>query len=133
MLKAYRSLKDIQKDFPNDDSCLDYLEAVRWRNGIRSPFTNSVAVTRVNERLYLCKETKKRFSVTTNTIFAGTKSGLTNRFKIIWLLAVDPTLSTLRIAERTGLNQKTVWNFKQKLDMAKNANRTQTGVNNASH
>jgi hypothetical protein len=132
MLKAYRSLKDIQKDFPDNESCLDFLEAVRWKNGIRSPFTNSTAVTRVSERLFLCKETNKRFTVTTNTIFSGTKSGLTNRFKIIWLLAIDPALSTLTIAGRTGLNQKTVWNFKQKLDLAKNAHETQTGVNHGS-
>lgn len=121
MLKAYRSLKDIEKDFFNDERCLDYIRSIKWKNGVVSPFDPSSPVTRVDDRWYLCKSTQKRFTVTTQTIFSGTKSALQDWFKVIWLMTANPDISSSEIARRARLNQKTVWNFKRKIEMAQKA------------
>ena len=119
MLKAYRSLHDIECAFSDEDDCYWYLGTILWPQGVRSVFTGTNKVTKVNDRTYLCKETGKRFKVTNGTIFANSKVSLPQWFKIIWLHEVEPGLSSVEVAKRLGMNQKTVWRVLQKLDEVK--------------
>ena len=116
MLQAYRSLRDIELTFPDQGTCLDYLEKIRWNGNVTSPFTGSHQIRKVAKNTYECKDSGKRFTVLNNTIFAHSKMGLRHWFKVIWFFIFQPGISTLKVSERTGINQKTVWLMKQKLD-----------------
>lgn len=115
MLAAYRSLKDIEKAFPDWERCYAYLEKVRWDNRPISPFDPHAKVTRVNTYNYKCKATNKRFNVLTGTIFAYSKLPLVDWLRVIWLLQARPGISTPRAATLCGLHQKTVYAMQQRL------------------
>lgn len=38
MLKEFKSLFDIQQEFPDEESCINYLEELRWVGLVTSPF-----------------------------------------------------------------------------------------------
>ena len=114
-------MNDIEKAFPDQDACMQYLEHLWWKEGIVSPF-DPLSTVRVEFAYhYYCKKTRRRFSVLTNTIFSGTKAPLQDWFKVIWLYEVAPELSTIKAAKVTGVRQKTVWTMKQKIENAKNS------------
>lgn len=119
MLKAFRSLKDIENAFPEQENCYEYMEWILWKNKVCSPFTGTTDVTRVDYKTHLCKTTNKRFTVTTGTIFSGTRLPLIDWFKVIWLGTTEPGLSSLAVAKRTGVTQRTVWNMQKKIKLVK--------------
>lgn len=119
MLSAIRSLADIDILFPDEYTCNWYLEKLKWKDAPVSPYDPSARIRHVGDFRYKCLSTGRYFTARTGTIFHGTKTSLIHWFKVIWLLETKPTISTLKAAELTGFNQKTIWNMQQRLKAVK--------------
>lgn len=47
----FKSLMDLQKAFPTEQDCINYLEGMRWQGKVVSPFDPT-------SKVYKCKDTK---------------------------------------------------------------------------
>jgi len=54
----------------NEDKCRDYLEELRWPNGVACPRCGLMSISRVQKsRVFECNSCRYQFSVTAGTIF----------------------------------------------------------------
>ena len=53
----FNTLCDFYSAFPNEKTCIDYLEKLLWPNGVVSPYDKSSKVYRRGDGLYRCKNT----------------------------------------------------------------------------
>ena len=65
----FNTLYDFYSTFPNEKTCIDYLEKLLWPNGVVSPYDKNSKVYRRGDGLYRCKNTGKNFNVRIGTIF----------------------------------------------------------------
>ena len=134
----FKSLTDLIAAFPDEKSCLEYLEKLRWPTLVTSPFTEQrereinirlgnidANSTEAHELLkehakynvykykngkYKCAYTKKYFNAKTGTMFENSKLPLQKWFIAIYLLTTHKKgISSLRLAEHIGTTQKTAW------------------------
>lgn len=86
-VSKFNSLIELLEAFPDEESCIVYLEKLRWRNGkVKSPFDKKSKVYYLPNHRYMCKNTQKIFNVKVGTIFHGTKLPLRKWFMAIWLV-----------------------------------------------
>lgn len=119
MNKNFKSLSDIEKHFRDGYECQEYIESLRWKKGLVSPYTGSQNVKHIGfyDR-YVCLDTGRGFSALTGTIFSKSKVGLVIWFKVIWLNWQYPEMNSSEIAKQLAMNQKTVWGMLKKLRLA---------------
>ena len=84
-LSDFNSLFDLVQIFSSEEKCIEYLESVRWKDGVISPFDPTSKVYKCSKG-YWCKNTNKVFNVKTRTIFENTKISLQKWFMAIWLI-----------------------------------------------
>ena len=102
--------------FPNEDSCIQYLEKKRWKDRIISPFDSTSTVYKCKGHKYRCKNTGKYFTVKTNTIFAKSKIPLIKWLYLIFIYTKHKrSLSSHQAARDLGVTQKTAWYMMNKL------------------
>ena len=70
--------------FPDDAACLDYLEWLRWPEGFECPQCKTPGHWRMADGCFWCALCRRRVSVTTGTIFHGTRTPLTVWFEASW-------------------------------------------------
>lgn len=118
MLK-FSSILDLIRAFPNEQSCIDYLTQLRWKNGVVSPFDTTSKVYVCKDNRYKCKNTGKYFNARTNTIFEGSKISLQNWFIAIYLYTSHKRgISSYQLARDLAVTQKTAWFILQRLRYA---------------
>ncbi len=109
------NLVEVLERFPDEDSCLYHLEAIKWRGSPHCPYCDSDNVVRRiknNEGVgrWNCRNCLSPFKVTSGTIFQGTKIPLRKWFAAIALiLNAKKSLSSCQIARDLDLNQKSAW------------------------
>ena len=59
--KEVNSILDLIKAFPNEQSCIDHLEILRWNDNIISPFDSASKVFNCKGNKYKCKNTIEGF------------------------------------------------------------------------
>ena len=59
------SLDELVKTFNTQQKCIDYLEKIRWKGNVISPFDPSSKVYKLKNNQYRCKNTDKDFNVKT--------------------------------------------------------------------
>lgn len=72
--------------FSDDESCVDYLQWLRWPEGICCPRCLSAFVNNEPDNRLRCKKCWYRFSATAGTIFDKTRTPLTGWFQTAWLM-----------------------------------------------
>ena len=82
----FKSLIDLVTAFPTEQSCIDYLEQLRWNGNVISPYDPTSVVYKCKNNKYRCKNTLKTFNVKTGTLFDNTKVKLIKWFMAIWLV-----------------------------------------------
>lgn len=109
-IKEFSSILDLIKKFPDEQSCIDQLEAIRWGGNVVSPFNTESKVYKCKGNKYKCKETRKYFNVRTGTIFEDTKLPLRTWFLAIYLIASHKKgISSHQLARDLSVTQKSAW------------------------
>lgn len=102
---------EVYKQFPDQDSCITYLEQVRWQGTPKCPYCQSDNSTPLpKESRHHCNTCNTSYSVTVNTIFHKTKLDLQ-----VWFLAITLILnakkgvSARQLARDLGVHRNTAW------------------------
>jgi transposase-like protein len=111
MLATFNSLFDLMDAFPDEQTCIDHLRAVRWRDGESCPYCGSARIYHFTDRkTFKCGDCRTRFSIKAGTIFADTKLPLRKWFMAIWLITNHPKgIASTTLAKDLKVTQKTAW------------------------
>lgn len=117
MLKAsFNTILDLINAFPDEQSCIDHLEKLRWNGNVVSPFDEASKVYKCANSRYRCKNTGRYFNVKTATLFDNTKVKLQKWFLAIWLATSHKkAISSIQLSKDIGVTQKTAWFMLQRI------------------
>ena len=106
----FKSILELIQAFPDEQTCIDHLEEIRWNDNVVSPFDANSKVYNCKGNRYKCKESGKYFNVKTNTIFDNTKLPLQKWFLAIWLVTGHKKgISSLQLGRDLDITQKSAW------------------------
>jgi len=106
----FNSIIELIRAFPDEQTCVSYLEKRRWAGNVVSPFDEISKVYTCSKGRYRCKNTSKYFNVKTNTLFHGSKVELQKWFLAIWLMTSHKKgISSIQLGRDIGVTQKTAW------------------------
>jgi transposase-like protein len=108
----YNSLVAMLEAFPDEESCIEHLEQLRWPKGIVCPCCGSTRKVYHVERkhIYKCADCNNQFSVRKNTIFEESRLPLRKWFMAAWLITANRKgIASTQLAREIGVTQKTAW------------------------
>jgi len=112
----FKSILDLIKAFPNEKSCIDHLEILRWNGNVISPFDATSKVYKCKGNKYRCKNSGKYFNVKTDTLFDNTKIELQKWFLAIWIVTSHKKgISSLQLGRDLDITQKSAWFMLQRI------------------
>lgn len=98
------------KMFPDAESARLYLEARRWKNGVRCAACNSERVGQHSPGYYRCNACKEAFTVRTGTIFERSHVPLHKWLYAMYLLVTARKgISSIQLSKEIGITQKSAW------------------------
>ena len=110
------NLIDVFERFPDQESCIEHLERVKWQGKPFCPHCGSMNIKRKKGDgigrvgRWNCHDCKASFKVTHGTVFHGTKISLQKWFLAISLiLNAKKGISSYQLQRDLDLNQKTAW------------------------
>ena len=110
MLPEFKSILDLVKAFPDEQSCIDHLERLSWSGSPVSPFDATSKVYKCAGNKYKCKNTGKYFNVRTGTIFDNTKIPLQKWFLALYVFSSHKKgISSHQLAKDIDVTQKSAW------------------------
>lgn len=120
MLQQFDNLIQMMAAFPDEQSAVDHLTAIRWKNGAFCPACGSTKVYHFSDkRTHKCGDCRKRFSIKVGTIFEDSKIELRKWFMAVWLLTSHKKgIASTQLAKDIGVTQKTAWFMTQRLRYA---------------
>jgi transposase-like protein len=81
------NLADLVEQFGSNDRCRDYLEHLRWPDGVECPKCKAKSVSRIStRRQFDCNSCRNRFSVTAGTVFHDSHLALWKWFAAVYLM-----------------------------------------------
>ena len=106
--------------FPDDSSCVEFLERLRWPNGFVCPLCGWSQGWRIADGRFSCGGCARKVSVTSGTIFHGTRTPLTSWFAAVWYMTSQKNgVSALGLQHVLGLGSyRTAWTMVHKLRTA---------------
>lgn len=108
--------------FQDNQRAIEYLEQIRWRDGVICVYCNSNKTCRhkeQNKTRWQCWNCKKSFSVTVGTIFHHSHVPLKKWFILIALmLNAKKGLSSLQASRDLGIPQVTTWSMMHRIRKA---------------
>jgi transposase-like protein len=122
------TLSEIMDRFSTDEKAREYLESIRWPNGVTCPHCQNAKAERIwkiqaNEGkeiragLYQCAECNKQFTCTVGTIFEDSHIPL-RKWLIAWYLMVSSkkAISALQVQRSLGFGSyRTAWLMMHKI------------------
>lgn len=107
----------IFQKFPDQESCIKYLESIKWANGIICPYCgNSNNYPLKKEFRHHCNSCRKSFSVTVGTIFHDTRLPLQKWFLAISLiLNAKKGISARQLSRDLEVNKDTAWSMAMRI------------------
>jgi len=112
----FNSLLELFETFPDEQSCINHLEQLRWNGFVVSPFDPTSKVYKCKDNKYRCKNTGKYFNVKTNTLFDHTYIPLRKWFAAIWLVTSHKKgISSLQLSRDIDVTQKSAWFMLQRI------------------
>ncbi len=117
VMKQNIEYEEFEKIFPDELTCLRYLDEVKWVNGyICKKCTNDKYFEGSQLFARRCTRCGYNESITSNTIFQGTKFPINKAFYITYTVITEREDITLdQLSEILELRRNTCWNFKKKL------------------
>lgn len=111
---TYEQFKEI---FPNELSCLNFLDKLKWGNGFVCIKCDNRKYSRGHHKFSRrCSKCGYDESITSNTIFHRVKFPLQKAFYILYVMSHAADEYTLdELSEMLDLRRNTIWNFKKKI------------------
>ena len=111
------SLVQFIKKYGTDQQCRDALFKARWPHGFTCPCCGHDKFYEISTRqTYECNQCHRQTSVTSSTVFADTKLGLTIWFLAIYLITQSKDgISSLNLARTLGISANAALRMKHKL------------------
>lgn len=110
MFPEFKSIFDLLKAFPTEQSCIDHLERLSWNGNPVSPFDPTSKVYKCAGNKYKCKNTGKYFNVRTGSIFDNTKIPLQKWFLALYVFSSHKKgISSHQLAKDISVTQKSAW------------------------
>jgi len=110
------NLIEVMERFPDQESCIDHLERIRWAGKPVCPHCSRKRIKRKKEDgvgrvgRWHCKSCNASFKVTHGTLFHGTQIPLQKWFMALALiLNAKKGISSYQLARDLDLNQRTAW------------------------
>jgi len=115
-----RTFRELEAWFPDERTCLTYLERLRWPGGFVCPRCGSMKAWQLTRGLWRCAVCRKETSVTAGTIFAATRLPLKTWFAAVWYVTNQKLgVSALGLQHALGLGSyETAWAMLHKLRRA---------------
>lgn len=113
MFANFDSLYSLFEAFPDEQSCVDHLRSIRWRDGEFCPHCGGTRIYHFSDRkTFKCgdPECRQRFSIKVGTIFEDTKLPLRKWFAAIWMITNHPKgIASTTLAKDLKITQKSAW------------------------
>ena len=106
------TIKHFEQQFPDEDSCLEFIKQARWRDGVHCTKCDKVTGHyRIKGRkVYSCEFCGVHVSPTADTIFHKSSTSLKTWFHAMFLMASTRTgISAKQLERETGVTYKTAW------------------------
>jgi transposase-like protein len=105
------NLVSLIADFGSEDKCREYLEALRWPQGVRCPRCESDKISRITKRnQFDCDGCRYQFSVTAGTIFNDSHLPLWKWFLAVYVIGESKKgVSANQLKRMVGVSYKTAW------------------------
>jgi len=114
MLQHFDSLFEMTQAFSDEQTCIDHLRAIRWKDGAFCPYCGNTTAARIynfsDNRTHKCADCRQRFSIKVGTIFEDTKLPLRKWFMAIWLITSHKKgIASTALAKDLKITQKSAW------------------------
>ena len=111
MIKQFDSLFDLMDAFPDEQTCLDHLRSIRWKDGEFCPHCGCNRIMHFGDKkTFKCSDCRQRFSIKVGTIFQDTKLPLRKWFMAIWLITNHSKgIASTTLAKDLKITQKSAW------------------------
>ena len=115
-----RTLLELERRFSSEDSCAEYLAALRWPSGWACPRCSGTEAWQVRRDRWRCGKCRYEMSITAGTIFQDSHLPLTIWFRAMWQVTSQKNgISALGLQRVLGLGSyKTAWAMLHKLRRA---------------
>lgn len=118
---------EVYKRFPDQKTCIKYLEKVRWGKKPICPYCDSKNTNPlISELRHHCNGCRKSFRVTVGTIYHRTHIPIQKWFLLTSLmLNAKKGLSSCQASRDIGIQQKTVWSMMHRIRKAMETDQAQ--------
>src|SRR5438552_1780018 len=105
------NLAELIEQFGSEDRCHEYLEQLRWPDGVRCPRCDSDKISRIaKRRQFDCDACRYQFSVRVGTIFHDSKLPLWKWFLAVYMMGESKkSVSANQLKRMLGVSYKTAW------------------------
>ena len=106
------TIKDFDKNFPNDDACLEWIKNHLYPDGIYCPICQMITQHHrmVKRRSYSCDRCGHHIHPTAGTIFEKSRTSLKSWFYAMFLMSATRCgISAKQLQRETGVTYKTAW------------------------
>ncbi|NLR90327.1 7TM diverse intracellular signaling domain-containing protein [Flammeovirga agarivorans] len=114
------TLEEFENMFPTDESCYDYLEEIKWKNGYNcKKCGNELYAKGTGPNSRRCKKCNYNESVTSGTLFHRLHFPIKKAFYMVFIVySKKGDISSTKIAELLEMRQNTCWKFSKKIKEA---------------
>jgi len=114
------SLFAFQQQFPDEASCLSFLETQRWGEDNKNrycPHCGSLKTYKFADgKLFKCGDCRKKFTAKVGTMFSDSHIALQKWFYAIYLnTSLKKGISSIQLAKYLDITQKTAWFMLQRI------------------
>lgn len=115
-----KTLLELEHRFSTEEACQQYLFSLRWPSGFICPICRHTKAWILKNGLFECEACGHKTSVTSGTIFEGTRKPLVVWFRVIWWVTSQKNgASALGLCRVLELGcYKTAWTWLHKLRRA---------------
>lgn len=109
---AKYTTRDFEREFPNDDACLEWLKSYRYPDGIHCPICDKVTKHHklAKRPCYKCDNCGHEVYPTASTIFHKSATPLRTWFEaMFWMATTRSGHSAKELQRETGVTYKTAW------------------------
>jgi transposase-like protein len=110
------NLTELYTRFPTEETCVDFLEQVRWSGRIVCPHCNAANITAMPSELrHHCNRCKTSFSVTVKTILHNSRVDLRKWVLAIVMYSESEKVSAQHLSRVLEVNKNTAWYMKERI------------------